>query len=134
MLDILCRFLVSWPLCLYGIILSLFRRKNNPMVEDVDFVVLWVDEKDTSWQAVKKEWSDKLMPDNQANAVERFRDWDNFHYWFRAVEKNAPWVYHVVCPYLLLLLHVSRLHLFIQVSSDHLFSLDLYQLLGCCYR
>ena len=31
----------------------------------------------------------------KSNSVARFRDWDIFRYWFRSVEKYAPWVRNV---------------------------------------
>lgn len=30
--------------------------------------------------------------DRQSFGTERFRDWDNLHYWFRGVENNCKWV------------------------------------------
>lgn len=56
---------------------------------DIDFVVLWVDGNDPAWQAEKRKWEGKT-DDN--NGVHRFRDWGLMQYWFRAVEKYAPWV------------------------------------------
>ena len=58
----------------------------------IDFVVTWVDGNDPAWLKEKARYS---SPDNGAdinNDVSRYRDWDIFQYWFRAVEKNAPWV------------------------------------------
>lgn len=72
--------------------------KNAPKTTEdypVDFVVLWVDPTDPVWQADKA----KYLPQDQAikksNSAARFRDWDNFQYWFRTVEKYAPWVRNV---------------------------------------
>lgn len=59
--------------------------KNYP----IDFVVTWVDGNDPVWQAEKAKYSPNKNADNR-NV--RFRDWDNMQYWFRAVEKFAPWV------------------------------------------
>ena len=55
----------------------------------IDFVVTWVDGNDPIWQAEKAKYSPNKNADNR-NV--RFRDWDNMQYWFRAVEKFAPWV------------------------------------------
>lgn len=57
---------------------------------NIDFVLLWVDGNDPAWLAEKE----KYLPDtkNESSAENRFRDWNNLHYWFRAVEKYAPWV------------------------------------------
>ena len=57
---------------------------------DIDFVVLWVDGSDPVWQAEKAKYQGKTLDDS--NAVNRFRDWGLMPYWFRAVERFAPWV------------------------------------------
>ena len=57
---------------------------------DIDFVVLWVDGSDPVWQAEKAKHQGKTLDDS--NSVNRFRDWGLMPYWFRAVEKFAPWV------------------------------------------
>lgn len=54
----------------------------------IDFVVTWVDGGDPIWQADKEKYSDAGADTRNA----RFRDWDQLKYWFRAVEKYAPWV------------------------------------------
>ena len=54
----------------------------------IDFVILWVDDSDEKWQKKKAEYSNG---DYNTQAV-RFRDWGFLPYWFRAVEKYAPWV------------------------------------------
>ncbi|MBM6761622.1 stealth family protein [Megamonas hypermegale] len=55
----------------------------------IDFVVTWVDGNDPVWQADKAKYSPKKNEDSRNI---RYRDWDNMQYWFRAVEKFAPWV------------------------------------------
>ena len=55
----------------------------------VDFVVTWVDGNDPVWQAEKAKYSPHKTEDARTS---RYRDWDNMQYWFRAVEKFAPWV------------------------------------------
>lgn len=57
MLKLFIRILLSWPLCLCGLIASLFRTKETQMDEDVDFVVLWVDGNDDEWKTCKKVWA-----------------------------------------------------------------------------
>lgn len=57
---------------------------------DIDFVVLWVDGNDPDWQAEKNKYQKKEIDEN--NSVNRYRDWGLLPYWFRAVEKFAPWV------------------------------------------
>jgi len=58
--------------------------------EKVDFVVTWVDEKDKKWLDSKKKYSNNY--DMNLNSEARYRDWDFLKYWFRSVERNAPWV------------------------------------------
>ncbi len=58
--------------------------------ETIDFVIAWVDGNDKQWLAEKAEYSPSAMADS-ATPV-RFRDWDNLQYWFRGIEKFAPWV------------------------------------------
>ena len=60
---------------------------------NIDFVVTWVDEKDEKWQSRKNYYSgesSKILNDES-----RYRDWNNFQFWFRSVEKYAPWVHKV---------------------------------------
>lgn len=56
----------------------------------IDFVVTWVDGGDPKWIGKKSQYS--LSMDNALNGDERFRDFDVFEYWFKNVEKFAPWV------------------------------------------
>lgn len=57
---------------------------------DIDFIVPWVDGSDPVWRAEKKRYQGKTQDDS--NSENRFRDWGLMPYWFRAVEKFAPWV------------------------------------------
>ena len=57
---------------------------------EIDFVVLWVDGNDPLWRKEKASYSAKGDDSEQ-----RYRDWDIFQYWFRGVEKFAPWVRRV---------------------------------------
>jgi len=59
---------------------------------DIDFVITWVDMDDPKWQADFAKYSGK--DDNEKNSVSkaRFRDYGFLKYWFRGVEKFAPWV------------------------------------------
>lgn len=54
----------------------------------IDFVITWVDGNDPAWQQDKAKYS-AVGADVRAN---RYRDWDQLQYWFRAVEQYAPWV------------------------------------------
>ena len=60
---------------------------------DIDIVVLWVDGNDPEWQAQKAKYQGKTV--NDGNSVNRFRDWGLMPYWFRGVERFAPWVRRV---------------------------------------
>ena len=59
---------------------------------NIDFVITWVDMNDPKWQTDFAKYSDKI--DNTKNEVSeaRFRDYGFLKYWFRGVEKFAPWV------------------------------------------
>lgn len=63
------------------------------MSNKVDIVVLWVDGNDPVWQAEKDKYSE-TKKDN-SNVKNRFRDWGLMKYWFRGVEKYAPWINHI---------------------------------------
>lgn len=60
------------------------------MQQKIDFVVTWLDASDPEWQRQYDEYKGVSKSGDQSAA--RFRDWDLFKFWFRAVEKNAPWV------------------------------------------
>lgn len=65
----------------------------------IDFVVPWVDGADPEWRKEKAKYCLEPEQENGADEV-RFRDWDNLKYWFRGVEKYAPWVnkvYFITC-------------------------------------
>jgi hypothetical protein len=64
------------------------------MNSKIDFVLYWVDESDEIWKKEKRMYENPALNiDN--NSPVRFRNWDNLKYWFRAVEKNAPWVNNI---------------------------------------
>lgn len=68
---------------------------------DIDFAVLWVDGSDPEWQKEKNKY--RGIADDDSNTPNRFRDWGLMPYWFRAVEKFAPWVrtvHFVTCGHL----------------------------------
>lgn len=62
----------------------------------IDFVICWVDENDLKWKSQKEAFQSKAnlkqKDGDDANAVCRYRDMGLLRYWFRSVEKNAPWV------------------------------------------
>jgi len=59
------------------------------MNEKIDFVITWVDCNDPKWQKEKNKYKPEKNTDTSVN---RYRDWENLKYWFRGVEKYAPWV------------------------------------------
>lgn len=60
------------------------------ILEKVDFVILWVDGSDENWLREKMKYDSSIT--DPASGAARYRDWDNLQYWFRGVEKFAPWV------------------------------------------
>ena len=64
------------------------------MIKPIDFVVTWVDSSDIEWQKSKNETLNKINGTHEKFDYEknRYRDIECFKYWFRCVEKNAPWV------------------------------------------
>lgn len=54
---------------------------------NIDIVILWVDGGDSDWQADYL----RYRPDAKFDA-KRYRDWGLLPFWFRGIEKFAPWV------------------------------------------
>ncbi len=61
-------------------------------MEKIDFVMIWVDGGDPAWRRKKAQYSGEVIEEASDDRDSRYRDWDNLKYWFRAVEKYAPWV------------------------------------------
>ena len=57
---------------------------------DIDIVILWVDGSDPAWLEKKSKYAPPAAKDS--NSVNRYRDWGLLPYWFRCIEKHAPWV------------------------------------------
>ncbi len=55
----------------------------------IDFVLTWVDGNDPEWQKARAEYDTERALGNKAS---HYRDYGTLKYWFRAVEKFAPWV------------------------------------------
>ena len=62
-------------------------------MDKIDFVIMWVDGSDPEWLAEKNKYSPKKT--DYSNSINRYRDWDNLQYWFRGVDKFAPWVNNI---------------------------------------
>ncbi len=58
-------------------------------MEKIDFVVTWLDPTNPDWQ---KQCAFYRSGSKGDASEARFRDMNVFQYWFRAVEKYAPWV------------------------------------------
>lgn len=59
---------------------------------EIDFVITWVDMDDPKWKSDFAKYSGKIDNTRNELAVARFRDYGFLKYWFRGVEKFAPWV------------------------------------------
>lgn len=62
--------------------------KNNK----IDFVMIWVDGNDPDWQKEKRLYDTSEKDNGDEGKNVRYRSWDNLQYWFRGIEKYAPWV------------------------------------------
>ena len=58
-------------------------------MNDIDFVIPWVDGNDPEWQKRKAQ---RLGTAETDDRPQRYRDWGLLKYWFRGVEKFTPWV------------------------------------------
>ena len=59
----------------------------------IDFLVTWVDGCDPIWPEKKAKYSETVDTSKKSmNSVNAYREWGTFKYWFRGVEKFAPWV------------------------------------------
>lgn len=59
---------------------------------DIDFVITWVDMNDPQWKAKFSKYSSNKNNTRNGVSDARFRDNGFLRYWFRGVEKFAPWV------------------------------------------
>ena len=63
-------------------------------MNEIDFVIFWVDDTDPAWRAEWLAARRQAGLGDDASAI-RARCWHNLHYWFRGVERFAPWVRRV---------------------------------------
>lgn len=63
-------------------------------MEKIDFVVTWIDSSDPKWIVEKQKYERTITKSSEeANSECRYRaDTELLRYWFRSVEKFAPWV------------------------------------------
>ena len=64
----------------------------NSNIMDIDFVITWVDMNDAQWQKDFATHSGKIDNNTNEFSEARFREYGLLKYWFRGVEKFAPWV------------------------------------------
>lgn len=64
---------------------------DNNSESRIDFVIPWVDGSDPEWRKEKDRYSGYASAADDDREI-RYRDWDTLRYWFRGVEKYAPWV------------------------------------------
>ncbi len=63
--------------------------KMGKREEKIDFVIPWVDSSDPEWQAQRRQY----LPGDLGDGRDiRYRDYETLRYWFRGVDKFAPWV------------------------------------------
>ncbi len=58
-------------------------------MNNIDFVILWVDGSDPAW--LREFAAARHLTEEDARAI-RYRDTGTLRYWFRSVERFAPWV------------------------------------------
>lgn len=68
------------------------RKKQPKYSMDIDFVITWVDMNDPEWQREFNKYCNRGNNSKNGTSKARFRDYGFLRYWFRGVEKYAPWV------------------------------------------
>lgn len=58
----------------------------------IDFVIPWVDGSDPEWRSRKAKYTGTADTDDREI---RYRDYGTLRYWFRGIERFAPWVHKV---------------------------------------
>jgi hypothetical protein len=68
--------------------------RGRVQMYDIDFVIMWVDGSDPKWikEKLKYQMNTEVPDELVADTAKCFRDWGILQYWFRGVEKFAPWV------------------------------------------
>ena len=62
--------------------------KEKQTAYPIDFVIPWVDGSDPQWQKLRSRYTGDPSQIREA----QYREWGLLKYWFRSVEKYAPWV------------------------------------------
>jgi hypothetical protein len=76
----------------YSMKLNLLKEIKDIITMDIDFVVTWVDMNDQKWKDDFAKYAGKINDSKNEISQARFRDYGFLKYWFRGVEKFAPWV------------------------------------------
>lgn len=88
----------------------------------VDIVIPWVDGSDPKWIAEKEKYMEN-MRHNEGNGDSRYRDWGILKYWFRSIEKNAPWIdkiHFITCGHLPNWLNTKNHKLHLVLHKDYI--------------
>ena len=119
------------------------------MNEEIDFVVAWVDGNDPAWQAERSKYAHKVERKKWNDSPVRYRDWGLLKYWFRGVEKFAPWVRNIYfvtwehvpkwlnqsCPKLKIIRHDEFIpQEYLPTFSSHTIELNLHRISGLSER
>ena len=68
-------------------------------MEKIDFVLPWVDGNDKEWIDLKRKYESSVeilsKSNPEVNDASRYRDYGLLKYWFRGVDRFAPWVNRV---------------------------------------
>ena len=86
----------------------------------IDFIITWVDSNDSAWQKEKTKYQLNAHNDSR---LRRYREWDTLKYWFRSIEKFAPWVnkiFFVTCGHLPQWLDTNNPKLLIVNHKDYI--------------
>lgn len=59
--------------------------------QDIDIVIIWVDGSDTNWIKQFNQFAPKENQKNIDIRASRYNEYGLLKYWFRSIEKNAPW-------------------------------------------
>ena len=71
---------------------------KNENSAPVDFVIPWVDGSDEAWLREKRKYepgTSGAFEKKWTKGDSRYRDWDLLRFWFRGVERFAPWVHRI---------------------------------------
>lgn len=58
----------------------------------IDFVMAWVDGADPAWRQERDTYAGNRGQSAASSGDARYRDWELLRFWFRGVERLAPWV------------------------------------------